>query len=177
MKKILLTIAFLLSVLYFIPAKGSAFYYPPIKGFDTLATTLEYVYSTDSLHDWFNDLNTPKSIQYPSLWQYVLSGRNFATDTMFVHFYEVDYWKEVNTINVDTVWNYTETDTSFTVYADTTWIHHWDIDQNTIDSTVIFGFNRTLSELKFYVDTLGNQNMKWQMKDTPSRVFKQVNKN
>jgi hypothetical protein len=165
------------TLLYFIPANGSAFYYPPIKGFDTLATTPEYPYSADSLHDWFNDLNTPKSIQYPSLWQYVLSGRNFATDTMFVIFYEVDFWQEVDFIDVDTVWNFTETDTSFTVYADTTWISHWDIDQNTIDSTVIYGFNRTLSELKFYVDTLGNQNMKFHMKDTPSRIFKQVNKN
>jgi hypothetical protein len=179
MKKLFLALVTLITVLYFMPAEGSKYYYyPPLKGFDTLETTVgEYVYTTNEIHTWFNDLNSSFSVAYPGLWEYDFSGRNFATDTLFIDFYEIDFWRSVVSIDIDTVWSYTETDTSFVVYSDTTWQNHYDIDVNTIDSTVLYGFNRTISGLRFYIDTLGNQNMKWRMKDTPSRVFEQVNKN
>jgi hypothetical protein len=167
-----LIVLFLLAILYFVPAKNG-YWNPPLKGFDTLTTVHELPYSVDSIHQWFNDIGSLFSVRYPGLYQYSLSGRNFNVDTLFIDLYKIEHYQTVDSVRIDTLWN----DTSFTVIYDTAWINHYDININEVDTTLLYGFNRTISEVPFYVDTLGECNLRWYMKDTPYKVFKQINKN
>jgi hypothetical protein len=171
--KTFITLSVLFITLLFVPADSkNAYDWMPLKAFDTLATTPELPYSVDSIHQWFDDLESPFSSHYPeSFWQYSLSGRNFNIDTMFVDIYKIDTTWVVS--DIDTMWNYGE-DTTFVL--DTTWHANYTLNMDVIDRTLIYGYNRTLSEIHFYIDTLGNCNIRWHMKDTPYKVFKQINK-
>lgn len=61
-----------------------------------------------------------------------------------------------------------------TLYIDSYPIVNKIVNYTTPDTTYLFGFNRTISNIPMYLDTLGNSTLLWRSKDSPCRVFKQL---
>lgn len=128
------------------------------KGTNYIVHTQEVFPTTaTAIHNWFGDLGHPDTTT--KLYHYQMSGRNYNWDTVLVRSYHI----LADTVSYDS-----------TAHK---WIVHYSIDFNTVDETYFWGFNRTMQQKNFYIDSLGNVSMTWQAKKDSAKILLwQVNK-